>query len=55
MLEETAKTTILIVDDMPSSIQILSKFLQNEYRIIFAQNGEEAIKIAMSETPLDLI
>jgi signal transduction histidine kinase len=55
MTEEDDKKKILIVDDIPSNIQILAEAMRNDYQIIFATTGEEAIKIAMAEQPPDLI
>ncbi|MBF0119888.1 MAG: diguanylate cyclase [Desulfobacterales bacterium] len=45
---------ILIVDDTPSNIKILSELLSEDYKIFFATNGEDAVSIAQSELP-DLI
>ncbi|KPA10253.1 response regulator receiver sensor signal transduction histidine kinase [Candidatus Magnetomorum sp. HK-1] len=55
MPQEQQKSKILIVDDIPSNIQILAEAMRNEYQIVFATNGKEAIKIAMSDHPPDLI
>lgn len=49
-----ADTTILIVDDMPSNIEILNQVLGGEYDILFATGGREALEIAANEVP-DLI
>ncbi|MBF0193464.1 MAG: response regulator [Magnetococcales bacterium] len=46
--------SILIVDDEPSNIEQLNEALQDEYRILFARNGEDALKIAETQYP-DLI
>ncbi|MBF0444529.1 MAG: response regulator [Magnetococcales bacterium] len=46
--------SILIVDDESSNIEQLNEALQDEYRILFATNGEDALKIAASQHP-DLI
>jgi diguanylate cyclase (GGDEF)-like protein len=48
------RQTVLIVDDTPSNIEILSEALGNEHEILFATSGEEALKIALQESP-DLI
>ena len=43
---------ILIVDDMPVNVKILSaKFRNSGYEVFAAHNGEEAIKIAREENP----
>ncbi|UQB42102.1 PleD family two-component system response regulator [Thiomicrospira microaerophila] len=47
--------TILIVDDIASDIQMLANALQDDYRIIVATQGWQAIQMASSECPPDLI
>jgi len=49
------KQSVLIVDDAPENIKIIGKLLNSDYIIRAATNGEEALKIAMSDTPPDLI
>ena len=46
---------ILIVDDSPTSIQILAEELKATYYITIANSGAAALKIANSNTPPDLI
>jgi putative two-component system response regulator len=48
------KQTILVVDDAPANIDVLSGILSNSYKIKAATNGPKALKIAFS-TPPDLI
>ncbi len=48
------KGTILIVDDDPMNINILSEILEDKHEILFATNGRDALRIARDETP-DLI
>jgi putative two-component system response regulator len=50
-----AKQTILIVDDMPDNIDLLSEVLAPYYRTRVALNGEKALKIAAGEFKPDLI
>jgi CheY-like chemotaxis protein len=56
---ETRKQTILIVDDEPGNIEILSETLGNDYEILFATSGREAMEIASRQIPdmviLDII
>ena len=47
-------STILIVDDEPATIKILSETLGHEYNILAATNGADALYIASHHTP-DLI
>lgn len=53
-LNKDKKETILIVDDVPENVNILTKFLKTDYRIKAAINGESAIEIA-KKSPPDLI
>lgn len=46
---------ILIVDDTPMNIRILSEMLKDEYDIRIANNGQKALDIANSEQKPDLI
>ncbi len=48
------KQTILIVDDIPLNINILKDILQNDYNILTALSGADALSIVMSEN-VDLI
>ena len=47
--------TILIVDDSPDSIALLSSLLKSTYRIKVAIAGDKALSIAEGEEPPDLI
>ena len=53
-MNTTAKKKILIVDDEPTVIKVLSKLLNKHYVVIKARNGEEAVGMAGSQKP-DLI
>jgi len=55
MFIDKQKSKILIVDDVPSNIRILTDAMRNEYKIIFAMNGQQAIEKATSEQQPDLI
>ena len=56
---ENKKQTILIVDDEPGNIEILSETLGDSHEILFAVSGKEALEIAAREIPdmiiLDII
>lgn len=43
---ECSKTTILIVDDTPTNIQLLNSMLREQYKVKAATNGAKALKIA---------
>ncbi|MBI3228914.1 MAG: two-component system response regulator [Burkholderiales bacterium] len=49
------KPTILVVDDIPENIDLLREVLEGNYRTKIAINGEKALKIAFSDTKIDLI
>ena len=47
--------TILLVDDEPLNIRVMSQILRDSYRIMVATGGNEALKCAASPHPPDLI
>lgn len=49
------RQTILVVDDTPENIDVLSEILSDDYRVKVANNGEKALKIVYSDDPPDLI
>lgn len=51
----STKQKILIVDDMPANIKFLSEALRPDYRVIAATSGAEALSIAASAAPPDII
>jgi putative two-component system response regulator len=54
-LDQNAKQVILIVDDTPDNITLLSALLKDKYRIKIATNGLKALHIASIEPSPDLI
>jgi diguanylate cyclase (GGDEF)-like protein len=50
-----SKQTVLVVDDEPLNIKVLSQALSPWYRVKAATNGQDALKIASSDDPPDLI
>jgi putative two-component system response regulator len=50
-----SKQTILIVDDVLVNIKLLTGTLKSEYEICSATNGLDALEIASSDNPPDLI
>ena len=42
---EITKPTLLLVDDEPVNLRVLKQLLANDYQLIFARNGEEALKL----------
>lgn len=49
------RPTILIVDDHPPNIHLLAEALSEDYELIVATNGQEAIDLALSGDAPDLI
>ena len=49
-----AKPKILVVDDLTSNVELLDLVLGDEYEILVALDGPEALKTALADTP-DLI
>ena len=49
------KQTVLVVDDEPLNIKVLSQALSPWYRVKAATNGQDALKIAAGEDQPDLI
>lgn len=47
--------TVLVVDDTPENLELMSELLMDHYRVKIASSGAKALKIANSETPPDLI
>ncbi len=45
------RSTLLIVDDEPANIKILTEILHRDYELLIATDGERAIEIAKSELP----
>lgn len=42
---------LLLVDDEPTNLQILRQILQDDYRLLFARDGEKALQLAIAEQP----
>lgn len=54
-VEKVDKQVILVVDDVPANIDVLSEILRPTYQVKVVTNGAMALKIAMSKQPPDLI
>ena len=52
---DTDKATVLIVDDTPDNLLLLTSMLRSEYRVKVANCGSKALAIAQTEQPPDLI
>jgi len=49
------RATILVVDDTPDNLHLLSQLFRDEYRVRIAHNGAKALDICCSDTPPDLV
>lgn len=54
-LDFTEKASILVVDDTPDNLSLMSGLLKDRYRVKVANNGEKAIKIVQGDSPPDLV
>lgn len=54
MIAESNRHTLLVVDDTPTNLSLLSNLLRDTYRIKVANNGVKALNLAFSAPP-DLI
>ena len=55
MNEDLKNVSILIVDDEPGNIKILAELLQADYNVMVSNNGEKALRLALSDKKPDLI
>ncbi len=51
----TAQSTLLIVDDQPENLAVLSALLQPHYLVRAARNGDQALRAANSQPMPDLV
>ncbi len=49
------EATVLMVDDTPANLSLMSSLLKDTYKVKVANSGERALEIAQSGTPPDLI
>ena len=47
--------TVLVVDDTPENLTLMGALLRDHFMVKVANNGEKALKIALSGTPPDLV
>ncbi|GAA5218291.1 response regulator [Corallincola platygyrae] len=50
-----SQPTILVVDDTPENLMLISGLLKDDYRLLLVKDGAKAIEITQSETPPDLV
>jgi len=49
------KPAVLIVDDAPDNLSLMSGLLKDIYKVKIANNGERALKVVLTGTPPDII
>ena len=54
-LDATKIATILVVDDTPDNLALMSNLLNGKYKVKVANDGPKALRIAASDDPPDLI
>ncbi len=57
MDDETSpeKPTILVVDDTPDNLTLMSVLLRDYYKVKLAKSGEKALQLATGDSPPDLV
>ncbi|MBD9485549.1 response regulator [Pseudomonas sp. PDM14] len=55
MLDRPDRPLVLVVDDTPQNLELMGELLADTYRVKVADNGPEALRIASSAEPPDLI
>ncbi|MCX7172355.1 MAG: two-component system response regulator [Proteobacteria bacterium] len=53
--DKDRRPTVLVVDDTPQNLSLMSDLLENDYQVKVATGGARALKIVRSNAPPDLI
>ncbi|WP_255992250.1 hybrid sensor histidine kinase/response regulator [Chitinolyticbacter albus] len=53
--QDADRASLLIVDDTPDNLMLLSQLFKEEYRVRIAHNGQKALDLCMSAEPPDLV
>lgn len=53
--ESKSRPSILVVDDVPDNIKVVSEVLKSDYKIQAATSAKNAFKICLSATPPDMV
>jgi CheY-like chemotaxis protein len=53
--DSAEKPTILVVDDTPENLLLISDLLRKDYKVKVANNGNRALAIAQADVPPSLI
>ncbi len=54
-LDFIERATVLVVDDMPDNLDLLSGILKGSYHVKVARSGQRALEIVHSDTPPDIV
>jgi putative two-component system response regulator len=54
-LSPDKQATVLVVDDTPDNLSLMSALLKDHYKVKVANHGDRGLRIANSDTPPDLI
>lgn len=54
LLQPGVQQTLLVVDDEATNLSVMRQILKDNYRLVFAKNGDKALELAREEQP-DLI
>ncbi|MEI6208677.1 MAG: response regulator [Desulfuromonadales bacterium] len=54
-MNSNKQSVILVVDDTPDNLSLMTDILSDTYKVKVASNGEKALRIAGSDAPPDLI
>jgi putative two-component system response regulator len=54
LLQPGVQQTLLVVDDEATNLSVMRQILKDNYRLVFAKNGDKALELAREEHP-DLI
>ncbi|UUY08143.1 hybrid sensor histidine kinase/response regulator [Pseudomonas sp. J452] len=52
---EKQRPTLLVVDDIPDNLMLISGLFKDEFRVRIAHNGQKALDICTSDDPPDLL
>ena len=53
--DSNPRATILVVDDTPDNLALMSSLLKDQYKVKVANGGEKALRVAQVDNPPDLI
>ena len=54
-LDHVGKRTVLVVDDVPDNLTLMSGILKGAYHVKVARSGQRALEIVHSDTPPDIV